>query len=93
MKRGTSCRISSVTNLVDYIVTGETKMWITFIITERPNCVFFFYIEVNSIFFASTNAKSFQLSWQIERKHKINRVVVIFCYYSKQVFVVCNTRF
>ena len=40
----------SVINLVDYTVTGETEMWTTFIITERPNCVFFFYIKVNLIF-------------------------------------------
>ena len=48
-------------------------MWTTFIITERPNCVFFFYIKVNSIFSPPQmlrNAKSLQLSWQIERKYK-----------------------
>ena len=63
----------SVTNLVDYTVTGETEMWTTFIITERPNCVFFFYIKVNSIFSPPQmlrNAKSLQLSRQIERKYK-----------------------
>ena len=63
----------SVTNLVDYTVTGETEMWTTFTITERPSCVFFFYIKVNSIFSPPQmlrNAKSLQLSWQIERKYK-----------------------